>query len=283
MRRRDFVRAAAGAALPLARAARARGPRAAGAARPGGSEPPVATLALHYMTWLQQRSWPLASTWPVLRNPAYPLPRGYDSDDPVVFRAHNRDGGAARLRVAVVVVGAGERPRGRPHPAALPRPRPRATVPLLVLYEATEILDRRPRRLLRLRRPGQLPALRGRRRLPRPGLLVEPPLRAPLPPGGRAPGALRLGEPQLHGRVAGGGGGGAAAGELLPRRLGVPARPAARRPPPRARRPRRGAGCPSTRSPATGSTTPATCRPRGGSTPPTRRATSRRSAGGPSS
>jgi hypothetical protein len=140
VRRRDFVRAAAGAALPLARAAAAdretpppRGPE--------GAEPPVATLALHYMTWLDQRSWPLASTWPVVRNPAYPLPRGYDSDDPVVFRAHNRNaerhgfawlwswwgresvaGGDATLRRYLDLD-------------------PGATVPLLILHESTGILN----------------------------------------------------------------------------------------------------------------------------------------------
>ena len=89
MRRRDFVRAAAGLTLPLAARAAAgdRGPREPGQA----AEAPVATLALHYMTWLQQGSWPLASTWPELHDPSYPLPRGYDSDDPAIFRAHNRN------------------------------------------------------------------------------------------------------------------------------------------------------------------------------------------------
>jgi hypothetical protein len=42
------------------------------------------------MTWLEERSWPYAGTWPVLRNPAYRLPRGYDSEDPVILREHNR-------------------------------------------------------------------------------------------------------------------------------------------------------------------------------------------------
>ncbi len=129
MRRRDFVRAAT-ATLPFVRAAAA-----------ADREPPVATLALHYMTWLQQRSWSSASTWPVLRNPDYPLPRGYDSDDPVVFRAHNRNaerhgfawlwswwgrdgvaGGDATLRRYLDLD-------------------PGATVPLLILHEATGILN----------------------------------------------------------------------------------------------------------------------------------------------
>jgi hypothetical protein len=136
VRRRDFVRAAA-AAVPLARAATAEDREPLSARGPDGTEPPVATLALHYMTWLDERSWPLASTWPVLRNPAYPLPRGYDSDDPVVFRAHNRNaerhgfawlwswwgregvaGGDATLRRYLDLD-------------------PGATVPLLILHEST--------------------------------------------------------------------------------------------------------------------------------------------------
>ena len=139
MRRRDFVRAAAG--LPLARAAAAGDREPSSPRGPEGAEPPVATLVLHYMTWLDQRSWSRASTWPVLRNPAYPLPRGYDSDDPVVFRAHNRNaerhgfawlwswwgragvaGGDATLRRYLDLD-------------------PGATVPLLILHESTGILN----------------------------------------------------------------------------------------------------------------------------------------------
>jgi hypothetical protein len=140
VRRRDFVRAAA-AALPLARAAAGQDrevPPSRGSER---TEPPVATVALHYMTWLDQRSWPRAGTWPVLHNPEYPLPRGYDSDDPVVFRAHNRNaerrgfawlwswwgregvaGGDATLRRYLDLD-------------------PGATVPLLILHESTGILS----------------------------------------------------------------------------------------------------------------------------------------------
>jgi hypothetical protein len=46
------------------------------------------------MTSLTEQSWSRAGTWPVLHDPAYPLPHGYDSDDPRVFRAH--DATAAR-------------------------------------------------------------------------------------------------------------------------------------------------------------------------------------------
>jgi hypothetical protein len=138
VRRRDFVRAAAGATLPLARAARAadREPPEPGR----GGEPPVATLALHYMTWLQQRSWPLASTWPVLRNPAYPLPRGYDSDDSVVFRAHNRAAERHGFAWLWSWWGQASVPGGDPTLRRYLDLDPGATVPLIVLYEATEIL-----------------------------------------------------------------------------------------------------------------------------------------------
>ena len=235
------------------------------------------------MTWLDERSWPLASTWPVLRNPAYPLPRGYDSDDPVIFRAHNRDGRAARLRVAVVVVGAGAVPGGRPDAAALPRPRPRRDGPPAAALRGDRDPGRRPGRLLRLRRPGQRPALRGRRRLARRGLLVEPPLRAPLPQGRRAPGSLRLGEPQLHGGVAGGG--------KRQRASGRPSTSSARSSSSTCGR-TAGRSCattsrrcwrPSTPSRATGSTTRATCPPRAARRGLRSRATSSRSGAGPSS
>jgi hypothetical protein len=95
MRRRDFVRRAAGAALPLA-----IGPPASAQTQgrphdaPGTREPLAATLALHYMTSLDEKSWSQAGTWPVVHDPAYPLPRGYNSDDPVILRAH--DATAAR-------------------------------------------------------------------------------------------------------------------------------------------------------------------------------------------
>ncbi|HSD65477.1 MAG TPA: hypothetical protein VLF95_02185 [Vicinamibacteria bacterium] len=139
MRRRDFVRAAT-AALPLARAAAAdrEPPFARG---PDGAEPLVATLALHYMTWLQQGSWPSASTWPVLHDPAYPLPRGYDSDDPVVFRAHNR---AAERHGFAWLWSWWGREGVAGGDATLRRYLdldPEATVPLLILHESTGILS----------------------------------------------------------------------------------------------------------------------------------------------
>jgi len=100
----------------------------------------VATLALHYMTWLQEESWPLASTWPVLRNPAYSLPRGYDSDDPVIFRAHNRT--AERLGFAWLWSwwGPAAVPGGDPTLRRYLDLDPESTVPLVVLYESTEAL-----------------------------------------------------------------------------------------------------------------------------------------------
>lgn len=140
MRRRDFVRAAAGATLPLARASPAAADREPLAPREPGGTPPVATIALHYMTWLQQRSWPLASTWPVLRNPAYPLPRGYDSDDPVVFRAHNRAAERHGFAWLWSWWGQASVPGGDPTLRRYLDLDPGATVPLMVLYEATETL-----------------------------------------------------------------------------------------------------------------------------------------------
>jgi hypothetical protein len=140
VRRRDFVRAAAGAALPLARRARA----ADRVPEPGrAGEPPGVTLALHYMTWLQTRSWPLASTWPVLRNPAYPLPRGYDSDDPVIFRAHNRAAERHGFSWLWSWWGPENVPGGDPTLRRYLDLDPHATVPLLILHETTEILTAR--------------------------------------------------------------------------------------------------------------------------------------------
>jgi len=127
MRRRDFVRAAAGAALPLPR---------------GRADLAVTstTLALHYMTWLTQGSWPFASTWPVLHDPSYPLPRGYDSDDPVIFRAHNEV--AARRNFAWLWSWWGQ--SGAPGGDGTLRryldEDPGSPVQLLLLYEATGTL-----------------------------------------------------------------------------------------------------------------------------------------------
>jgi hypothetical protein len=93
------------------------------------------------MTWLDERSWPFASTWPVLRNPAYPLPRGYDSDDPVILRAHNRR--AERHGFAWLWSWWG-RAGVRGGDATLRRyldADPLATVPLLVLHESYGILE----------------------------------------------------------------------------------------------------------------------------------------------
>ena len=87
VRRRDFVLTAAGVPLAIGRTAFAASdpPNA-----PQEPEPLAATLAPHYMTWLHQDSWSFASTWPILRDPEYPLPRGYDSEDPFIYRAHDK-------------------------------------------------------------------------------------------------------------------------------------------------------------------------------------------------
>jgi len=141
VRRRDFFKAAAGAAVPLSAAPPAladREPREP--LGPPERPPSVATVALHYMTWLQQRSWPLASTWPVLRNPAYPLPRGYDSDDPVVFRAHNRTAERHGFAWLWSWWGQASVPGGDPTLRRYLDLDPGATVPLMVLYESTGTL-----------------------------------------------------------------------------------------------------------------------------------------------
>ena len=84
MRRRRFLGDALRATAPLALA----GP--ALAQRPRTREPPqpFATVALHYMTWLEQGAWPFLSTWPIL-DPQHPVPQPYRADDPAVFRRHN--------------------------------------------------------------------------------------------------------------------------------------------------------------------------------------------------
>jgi hypothetical protein len=144
VRRRDFVRAAA-AALPFARAAAADAdPPGRGTPTPQGPktlEPGVGTVALHYMTWLQERSWSFASTWPVLHDPFFPLPQGYDSLDPFIIGEHNRRAeshGFAWLwswwgRTAV----AGNDATLRHYLDVDPE----ATVPLLILHESTGILE----------------------------------------------------------------------------------------------------------------------------------------------
>ena len=127
MRRRDFVRTAAGAALPLA----------LGRSAFAGTQ---VTLALHYMTWLTQPSWSFASTWPVLHDPGYALPRGYDSDDPVIFRAHNQI--AARHDFAWLWSwwGQSSEPGGDATLRRYLDQDPGSQVPLLLLYEATGLL-----------------------------------------------------------------------------------------------------------------------------------------------
>jgi hypothetical protein len=143
MRRRDFVRSALGAAgsLAVARPARAQReppPLHGGGARPGGL---AATLALHYMTWLTQASWAFASTWPVLRDPAYPLPQGYDSADPLIIRRHNEI--AARHGFVWLwswwgrsAIAGGDWMLRRYLESD-----PDSSVPLMLLYEATGLLQ----------------------------------------------------------------------------------------------------------------------------------------------
>jgi hypothetical protein len=142
MRRRSFLTRTLGAAACLSLPAPLLADRASNPRDPERTAPPLAaTLALHYMTWLDETTWPEASTWPLLRNPAYPLPRGYDSTDPFVFRAHNAV--AARDGFAWLWSWWGrDAPRGGD--AMLQRyleGDPDSTVPLLLLYEATGILE----------------------------------------------------------------------------------------------------------------------------------------------
>jgi hypothetical protein len=143
MRRRDFVRSTLGAAgsfalAPPALAQREPPPLLHEGIAAGGL---AATVAVHYVTWLSQASWSFTSTWPVLHDPAYPLPRGYDSTDPLIIRRHNqiaarhgfvwlwswwgrsaRVGGDAMLRLYL-------------------ESDPDSPVPLMILYEATGLLQ----------------------------------------------------------------------------------------------------------------------------------------------
>jgi hypothetical protein len=141
MGRRRFLRRALGAAGSLAVPSSALADREPPLRRePVARERLVATLALHYMTWLEQRSWSFASTWPVLRNPAYALPRGYDSSDPYIFRHHNAL--AARHGFAWLWSwwGRGAIPGGDWLLKRYLEDDPGAEVPLVLLYEATGIL-----------------------------------------------------------------------------------------------------------------------------------------------
>jgi hypothetical protein len=70
MRRRTFLTRTLGTAATLSVPDRLLADR--DSVSPGTErvpEPLVATLALHYMTWLDETTWPEASTWPLLRNP----------------------------------------------------------------------------------------------------------------------------------------------------------------------------------------------------------------------
>ncbi len=95
------------------------------------------------MNWLQQRSWSFASTWPVLHDPAYPLPRGYDSDDPVIIRAHNRRAEHHRFAWLWSWWGRAGVAGGDATLRRYLDLDPGATVPLLVLHESTGILEAR--------------------------------------------------------------------------------------------------------------------------------------------
>lgn len=87
MRRRQFLGAALRTAVPLGLAAPALAQQVPGARDPEPPQP-FATVALHYMTWLEEGAWPFASTWPIL-DPQRPVPQAYRADDPAVFRRHN--------------------------------------------------------------------------------------------------------------------------------------------------------------------------------------------------
>jgi hypothetical protein len=92
------------------------------------------------MTWLHQDSWSFASTWPILRDPEYPLPRGYDSEDPFIYRAHDK----AAVRHGLVWLWSWwGRERGLGGDRTLRSyldGDPDTPVQLIVLYEATGIL-----------------------------------------------------------------------------------------------------------------------------------------------
>jgi hypothetical protein len=142
VRRRDFVRAAA-AAVPLARSALAADRGTPAPPVPKAEEPAVATVALHYMNWLRAQSWSEASTWPVLHDPAFPLPRGYDSDDPFIIGEHNRRAehhGFAWLWSWWGRTGVAGNDATLRHYLDVD---PGAAVPLLILHESTGILEQR--------------------------------------------------------------------------------------------------------------------------------------------
>jgi hypothetical protein len=137
VKRRDFVLTAAG--LPLAIGTKAFG-WSEPTAEPREPESLAAILAPHYMTWLEQRSWSFASTWPILRDPDYPLPRGYDSEDPFIYRAHDK---AAAQHGLVWLWSWWGRERGLGGDRTLRTyldGDPASPAQLILLYEATGIL-----------------------------------------------------------------------------------------------------------------------------------------------
>jgi hypothetical protein len=138
MKRRDFVLTAA-AGVPLAVGTKAFA-YSEPTAEPREPESLVATLAPHYMTWLEQQSWSFASTWPILRDPDYPLPRGYDSEDPFIYRAHDK----AAARHGFVWLwswwGRERSPGGDRTLRSYLDGDPASPVQLILLYEATGLL-----------------------------------------------------------------------------------------------------------------------------------------------
>jgi len=74
------------ASVPLALASPARAQRAPGLGRERPQ--PFATVALHYMTWLDDSLWPIAGTQPIT-DPRTRAPAPYSVSDPGVFRRQN--------------------------------------------------------------------------------------------------------------------------------------------------------------------------------------------------
>jgi hypothetical protein len=137
MRRRQFLGDALRTALPLALA------RAASAQRAGHERErpqPFASVALHYMTWLDLGAWPFASTWPILDS-LHPVAQPYRADDPAVFRKHN----AQAARHGFVWLWSWWGRIGYAGGDAMLRTYldgdPESPVQLMILYEATGLLS----------------------------------------------------------------------------------------------------------------------------------------------
>jgi hypothetical protein len=139
MKRREFLGGAARVAVPLALGREA----VAQVTSPGRDREAygsVATVALHYMTWLDDSLWPFAGTQPIL-DPQHPVPQLYRSGDPAVIRRHNAD--AARRGFAWLWSwwGRGNEPGGDSVLRAYLEDDAGSPVQLVILYEATGVLS----------------------------------------------------------------------------------------------------------------------------------------------